>query len=187
MTKKIVAKKSKESVGKKLTTIEKIKKQRDELRSKIAKSGKTALQTIFKELFKECPQVEAIRWTQYTPHFNDGEACEFSRYSLTYKIAGITFVTYRELSSDYDDHVFYSDDGFIDSFDLEHGKKSSAYKEAHALAVANVKNFPALVKKLDEFERSLIGTDDMFEVAFGDHCRVTADRKGFTVEEYEHD
>ena len=32
----------------------------------------------FKEIFDAHPNVAAVRWTQYAPHFNDGEACVFS-------------------------------------------------------------------------------------------------------------
>lgn len=29
--------------------------------------------------------------------------------------------------------------------------------------------------------------DEIYLIAFGDHCEVTASREGFTVEEYDHD
>ncbi len=32
------------------------------------------------ELFKENPKLDSFSWTQYTPYFNDGEACEFGVY-----------------------------------------------------------------------------------------------------------
>lgn len=33
---------------------------------------------ILKPLFDKYPSVEKIRWTQYTPYFNDGDECTFS-------------------------------------------------------------------------------------------------------------
>ena len=40
--------------------------------------GEAALREVFKDFFAEFPVVTAIRWAQYTPYFNDGEACVFS-------------------------------------------------------------------------------------------------------------
>ena len=31
----------------------------------------------FKEVFKKYPELEEVRWTAYTPYFNDGETCEY--------------------------------------------------------------------------------------------------------------
>lgn len=39
--------------------------------------GEEAFVEAYKTLFEKHPKVESIRWTQYTPHFNDGETCEF--------------------------------------------------------------------------------------------------------------
>lgn len=35
------------------------------------------------------PEVEAVRWEQYTPYFNDGDACEFRIYDASVKLVGV--------------------------------------------------------------------------------------------------
>lgn len=40
--------------------------------------GRSAVHAAFQELFAKYPRIGAVRWTQYTPHFNDGEPCVFS-------------------------------------------------------------------------------------------------------------
>lgn len=42
------------------------------------KEAKEAFSTELKELFVRYPDIKIIRWTQYIPSFNDGDACEFS-------------------------------------------------------------------------------------------------------------
>lgn len=39
---------------------------------------KSEFPAILKPLFEKYPAVEKIRWTQYTPYFNDGDECTFS-------------------------------------------------------------------------------------------------------------
>lgn len=39
-----------------------------------------------KMFLDECPEVTGVHWTQYTPFFNDGEACEFSIHELCFHI-----------------------------------------------------------------------------------------------------
>jgi len=48
------------------------------------------------EVFNEEPSLQSISWTQYTPYFNDGDACEFScnAYPDAIKLNGIA--TYDE-------------------------------------------------------------------------------------------
>ena len=31
----------------------------------------------FKKFFEDNPDIQAIKWVQYTPYFNDGDPCEF--------------------------------------------------------------------------------------------------------------
>ncbi len=48
-------------------------KQKNELSKKLQAHAKTMLKPVFKEFFDSTPEIEAITWTQYTPHFNDGD------------------------------------------------------------------------------------------------------------------
>ena len=118
----------------------------------IRQHGKEVLGAAFKAFFDAHPEVEAIRWTQYTPYFNDGDACVFS----------VNDFTYRTTDPQASCPEYADDDGFVDDSD---GPIASA---------------------VHEFERG-VEDDDIFEAVFGDHGQVTADRNGFTIDEYEHD
>lgn len=109
--------------------------------------GRALLAAHFALVFKACPSIEKIRWTQYTPYFNDGEPCEFSVGDRQFKIG----------------------DDWLDAYDnWPDGERERVLKAD--------KVFDAPI-----FE-------DVFEVTFGDHTRVTVLRDGtFEVEEYEHD
>lgn len=53
------------------------------LKNEARKEGKKALAAEFQKFFETYPLVESVRWTQYTPYFNDGDPCTFSRHSMT--------------------------------------------------------------------------------------------------------
>ena len=55
----------------------------DNLQEQIRKAGTEKLAPVFREIFEKNPGLESIRWTQYTPYFNDGEECVF-RVHLSY-------------------------------------------------------------------------------------------------------
>ena len=54
--------------------IEKTKALEEEIKT----VGKDSMKELFVEFFKQFPDVKALRWTQYTPQFNDGEPCVFN-------------------------------------------------------------------------------------------------------------
>jgi hypothetical protein len=127
-------------------------------RAKVAEQGKVAVAALFKAFFAEHPKVTAIGWTQYTPHFNDGDACEFSLHDFYASTTpGVDFAEVSDL---------YDEDGpgkFLDSYSLK-GQTKEAVSQ--------------LARSADE---------DIFEIAFGDHVMVIATPAGFHVSEYSHD
>ena len=58
----------------------------EKLKKKYAEECKNTLIPEFKKIFDKYPQVKFFAWTQYSPHFNDGDECIFSanidNYSL---------------------------------------------------------------------------------------------------------
>lgn len=148
------------------------RKQKQELQEQISKHGKKALVTEFNQFFESNSNVEAVRWSQYTPYFNDGDSCEFGRNDFYVKLKkALPIVKYDKtdgLTSDDDD------DGFTDSYTIE----SDRNKDPRTLALA---------KSLEKLSRAFSGTDDIFLDTFGDHVQVTCTRDGFDVEEQSHD
>jgi hypothetical protein len=52
-------------------------KAKEDLDKKIQAEGMIAVKEFLKEYFEKRPDVYGIKWTQYTPYFNDGEPCVF--------------------------------------------------------------------------------------------------------------
>jgi hypothetical protein len=55
-------------------------KKIDKIKTELKKAEKNATKEIMgllKDLMAQNPLIEGVRWTQYTPHFNDGEECIF--------------------------------------------------------------------------------------------------------------
>lgn len=44
----------------------------------LQEKGQSIFEEAAKEIFKKYPNLDSFSWTQYTPHFNDGDACNFS-------------------------------------------------------------------------------------------------------------
>lgn len=135
-----------------MKAINDLKKKITEARNTLEREAKGALKEAFIEFFDENPTVESIRWQQYTPHFNDGDACTFGVYDFTFS----TKESIKEGSGD-------DEDGYEYTWHPE-------TPEARAVS---------------KF-RKAVDLDEAFEAAFGDHAQVTATRKGFDVEEFEH-
>lgn len=70
-----------------------LNKQIADIREQMTNESKQYIEQACKELFEACPEVHQIHWTQYTPHFNDGEACEFS-------VNEVNFVLVADLNED---------------------------------------------------------------------------------------
>jgi hypothetical protein len=106
--------------------------------------------------------IEAIRWEQYTPYFNDGDPCVFGicepRFALKDEAPNADESDYGDEFFSLYDNVFYMN---------EH----PATEQVKALAGAIY---------LGEFE-------DVLLEAFGDHAQVTVYRDRIEVETFEHD
>jgi len=65
------------------------RKQKEKLAKKISE--------MISGFFLDREKVEAVRWTQYTPYFNDGDPCVFHVYNIT-----VQFEKEGEFFEDYD-------------------------------------------------------------------------------------
>ena len=72
------------------------------LDKKIKAEGEKAVKSFFKEYFEKRPDVYGVRWTQYTPYFNDGDPCVFSMGAVS------VFPTQADFEDDDDDYEFES-------------------------------------------------------------------------------
>lgn len=78
----------------------------DDIREEMKQAAKELLPVEFKKRFDEWPEAEAFRWTQYTPYFNDGDACVFSVNQPYVKIG---------------DERGDQDDGYLEAYDFDPG------------------------------------------------------------------
>jgi hypothetical protein len=141
-------------------------------RKRIEDEGEDAIKELFKDFFQVHPGVEAITWTQYTPYFNDGEACTFGVNGMSVIFGQVAEPSEPSEEDDDEDEDQYEDDDDeegLESWDLSR----SPDPVLQALAVE--------LKKLESIP------DDVMESVFGDHVKIKATRAGFDVTDYEHD
>lgn len=147
-----------------MSKLDNLRKEMKALKSKMKKEGKVALKETFVEYFDKHPIVECIVWTQYTPYFNDGEACMFgvNEFEVHFKKENSSNLQVTFEVDDYGYGEYYDSDNFTD-------EQSAADVDLGVL------------------QNSCMDVDDILHDLFGDHCKVVATRKGFKVTEFEHD
>jgi hypothetical protein len=81
-----------------MPSIQDIMDKKKAFEEELSAHGKAALSEEFKKVFDAHQDLVAIRWRQYTPYFNDGDACRFSVREFYTKMA-----TTAEDAGDYED------------------------------------------------------------------------------------
>lgn len=122
--------------------------------------------------------VDAVRWYQYTPYFNDGDACTFGagQFGVKLDIDGDEEdFDYGEFRSDYD---LYS----YGPGPLDHGN----YYKNQIFSVKDVDTKP-IYDALQKLEVLSQHHEAILSKKFGDPAEVTYDGEEFNVEYYEHD
>lgn len=133
-----------------------LKAQMDAMRKEAAGLAKPLLS----KFVKDNPQVVSVKWTQYTPYFNDGDECVFRVHDPEFYFAG-------------DD---IEDEG-KSVWRLDHKDYGPTDEQASPETRAACK---ALAKSLGQME-------DVLKELFGDHVEVIVTSDGVEVEEYSHD
>lgn len=123
---------------------------------------KTISNDFGKDLQYLCQEIKGlarIKWTQYTPYFNDGESCEFSVNSVTFNFKG-------------DEDGGDNNDGFLDIYDLKSSKNTELIK----------------CKEIDDLITNNDIEDILYDM-FGDHVEVIFDVKSgkFEPSDFSHD
>lgn len=139
------------------------------------------LKETFKEFWKLNPGITTVRWTQYTPYFNDGEPCEFGVNDVYF--SNVKPDDLENLSSygeyEGDDEDTFSGSAYQFSADREYCRElqTKAYKVG--VNTASITDLSTLIGSAD--------MKDILLMMFDDHVCVTATCDGFDVEEYNHD
>ena len=77
---------------------DRLKAIQQQYRDTVEREGKAIVLRAAKEIFEKCPTVAGIRWTQYTPHWRDGDTCYFEYHGLNAKCGDITAAKEAEIA-----------------------------------------------------------------------------------------
>lgn len=147
--------------------IEKMQKKVQEIQEEARVEGEKCFREAIAFLFEENQDLESFSWTQYTPHFNDGDACTFSANT-----------EYFYINDDEDEC-----DEWSINYEIENLKKSKSSDKEEKLKELEAKK--DLSKKIAEVLTSF--DDDLYEHLFGDGVKVTVYKDRIETDEYDHD
>jgi hypothetical protein len=159
----------------------------NDLKKKMSDSTKEVLTIAANKFFAAVPKAKAISWTQYTPYFNDGDACTFG--------VNDPFVLTEEELEDgitYEDDTVFNEIASIslyakhmDPLDPEN-YWTKRYNEAKAKPNEFGEN---AIEAWEAFTKIFHALDSDFLLdAFDDHVQVCLRSDGTTdTEEYRHD
>lgn len=154
------------------------------------------------------PEVEAVRWEQYTPYFNDGDVCTFSANDVSIKFTGKDTGGDREdgFSEDgksfpagyWDTHYEKYSNRYRDHYDYRTGQTTPGEKPPSHLVPSDYKDQrfiiagverPDIAEAFKAVQQAVPSGrfSDAFLEVFGDPAQVTATSKGFHVEFYDHE
>lgn len=167
--------------------ISEINAKKQELIADLRKDFAPMLKPLFE---KSNGKISSFGWTQYTPHWNDGDECTF-RVNIGYPmINGV----------DYDEHDSLEEEKYV-TITAENEKEVKEYLELKGYKwmmnntigqggyIKNKKYDSKLIELTEEFKSVLSNIDSEFlKDLFGDHVLVTVHDNGtIETEEYEHD
>lgn len=171
-----------------------VNRQIEDLRKKSIEISKTVFHTAISNFFNTYPDVAAIRWRQYTPHFNDGDTCEFSVHELEfYSEADYENLKNGELDDTYEFNSYRKPSEYVyrgaadptntyrDYYQADIDKYETLVKEKgerFAVVADGIEQFNKLFNEID---------DDVMLSLFGDHVQVTVTKDGIDVDDYDHD
>jgi hypothetical protein len=153
----------------------------------VRSGAKKAVVSLVTSFLESHPEVAALRWSQYTPSFNDGDPCTFTmndiELSLKPEETDATDTSDEESQGegadeeeqDEDDEDYEDEDEDEDDEDEDYGDFVSHYRLRDER--------PTLSEALARLNRAV--DYDIFESAFGDGVEVTATREGFNISEYD--
>lgn len=120
--------------------------------------------------------VAAFGWRQYTPYFNDGDACVFSTGSVWVRTVDDT---------DEDDTYTLEVSRTHPSLGNERWNGAAGRWETYVNERNNAARYERCAALSLAIESGAF--DDVLLEAFGDHAEIAVTREGITVEFYEHE
>jgi hypothetical protein len=153
------------------TALEKLaalRKIREDANKEIEDKGKDLFKEASADIFTLHPTLESFSWTQYTPHFADGDECVFSARTDYFNVK-----VKDEKETDFDRDSLYD-------HSRVNGKYVRTAKAEEAISPA-LKAGRSIQELLHQFQ------DEDFKLIFGDHKKIIVSTDGVDVRDYEHD
>ncbi len=151
----------------------------DELLAKqneIQKEIQKEIPVAFDALFDAYPKLVWFSWTQYTPYFNDGDACTFRVYDISW----IQFEGMEDFMDPYEYHTFSYDSKRNKLPELSDGdKKSNEVK----FPWVSLETFNWLMEELNLVQQ--IPTEALNSI-YGE-WEIVVTRGNIEVQDYDHD
>ena len=118
-------------------------------------------------MFEAHPEIEAFRWTQYTPYFMDGDPCEFGvNTDIDLLPVDKTPMTVpKDLESSYERYKYQTEDDWY----------------------CGMNGMPESLKVAANDFSDCLRISDLMLTLFGDHAQITCYRDRVEVEEHQHD
>lgn len=149
----------------------------DKTKRNISKKEDSLSKEVLKEMKKlmtNNPLLVGVRWTQFTPHFNDGEPCVFDMYGPEIKfdesIVSLGEDAYNQ--------------GFVDTYYLT---EEFFEKRVDILNMDRIAALQKAVKEVGKLYEHLYSMSRTMDAMFGDGYQVTITKDGVEAEEYDHD
>jgi hypothetical protein len=177
--------------------ISRAKKDIEKLKIKLVKDTQMLFKQSVKDIFKKHKELISFSWTQFTPHWNDGDSCQFSANTDYIYLNGS-----EESESLWDNQNLYND--LLDYESVRNKLKAENVKLAkkkdqkwriesnerklEELENADIKQVKWKTEVLKDINGLLdmADTDALLEM-FNDHVKVTVTKDGIETEDYEHD
>lgn len=170
-----------------MSLFEEIAQKQLELQEQIKQTGQEAIKEYFNKFFEDNPDIEALRWAQYTPYFNDGDPCTFSISEPELKFRdGRKKPGYEDEDDEdeYEGRYSYGDSkywyGEYSLYEWDEETRHLPWNE-------RTRTYDPAYEPLKRVHRDMDLNEKVFEMIFGDHVQITATREGFEVDEYYHD
>lgn len=152
--------------------IAKGKEEINKIKAELSDKIKENFHGLAKELFLGFPELKSFGWRQYTPYFNDGEACEF-RSMHDYPTINGNDENYGESEQE---------EGVLDIVSLG----SETIYKINVGRIPNPDYNPYYKEIVDTVKEFLSQFDDSdMKDLFGDHMTIHVTEEGIEVEDYE--
>lgn len=164
----------------------------NDMKNNLNKLIKEELSNVMKDFFQENPEIQCICWTQYTPHFNDGEPCEFNVHDPFFIVDGFDAddlqSPYEYESEDYSTVISNPGKYFMERAEEFEKSKNKNDKYCYDQVQSFNNQRKGLAEACEEFSTFISQNEDAFQSMFGDGVAVyLIPNKEAIVEEYDHD